>query len=301
MAENNILSFNAIKQGAFAFVYQFPTKGEEYRWDTELCSASSSVGPGERENLGPPWLISKPVGIEESVQRYAPFKKRDLLRRFARLSLAPTPERIKQFANAYGYLGHPVGLYYPDRVGGLLWYGESLRFWQREIEEMSVLVKLWDLVRNEQAGALTRYIHWRTGPRRVWLEWPSGRKDLIASELLPVGRELLRHWKDGDLFKPTHYFLCNQINERLRGHVSPSILPFHNGEIYMFPDCLLSALYVLFAVEVSGQTYAATICEGCGQYFVPEQRSDQKHCSHTCRNRKYYRKKIKSKSGLEKE
>ncbi len=295
MAENNKISFDAIKQGVFAFLYHSPAKKEEYRWDTELCSASSSVGPSESENLGPPWLISKPVGIEESVQRYAPFKKKDLLRRFARLSFSPTPERIRQFANTYGHLGHPVALYYPDRVGEFLWSGESLQFWQKEIEEMSVLVKLWDLIQNEQAGALTKYIHWRTRPRGVWLEWPSGRKDLIASEELPEGRELLRHWKDGDIFKPTRYFLCDQINERLRGHVSPSILPFRDGEIYMFPDCLRSALYVLFALEVSGRTYAAIMCDGCGEYFVPEHRSDQKHCSHTCRNRKYYRKKIKGK------
>jgi len=299
MPENNRLSFNAIKQGAFAFLYQSPAKMEEYRWDMELCSASSSVGLDESENLGPPWLISKPVGIEESVRQYAPFKEKGLLRRFVRLS--PTPERIRQFAHRYGYLGHPVQLYYPDHVGEFLWPGESLQFWQKEIEEISALVKLWDLIRNEQAGALTKYIHWRTRPRGVWLEWPSGRKDLIASEVVSEGRELLQHWKDGDLFKPARYFLCDQINERLRGHVSPSILPFRDGEIYMFPDCLRSALYVLFMLEVSWRTYAAIPCAGCGEYFVPEHRSDQKHCSKACRNRKYYRKKIKGKGVQEKD
>ncbi len=40
MAENNKISFDAIKQGVFAFLYHSPDKKEEYRWDAELCSAS---------------------------------------------------------------------------------------------------------------------------------------------------------------------------------------------------------------------------------------------------------------------
>lgn len=244
-------SFEAMKKGAFAFLRAVPLEG--YHWDNEL------VEPGEKECLGHSWLVS-PHGYEVTARQYAPFQKPDLFRRFSRV--LPNPKAIKRFADKYGWLGHSVPLIYPDRSRQEVQYGESVQFWQQEIEEMAILMKLWDLVRDEREEPLSKIILWQKQPLTVRFEWKLSygkRMSLIASEL-HENKELLTQWKYNDVVGPTRYYLCEQINKRLKGHVNPGILPFLDGEIYMFPDCLRSALYVLLALEVSGRIQPAIMC-----------------------------------------
>jgi len=154
---------------------------------------------------------------------------------------------------------------------------------------MAILVKLWDLVRDERDEPLSKIILWQKQPLSVRFEWKLSygkRMHLIATELL-ANEELLTQWKYKDVFGPARYFLCDQINKQLKGHVSPGILPFLDGEIYMFPDCLRSAMYVLLALEVSGRIHPAIICRGCGIYFVPNHRHQAYH-EEACRKLAYY-------------
>ena len=277
-------SFEAMKKGTFAFLRAVPLEG--YHWDEDLRPAPGLIELGEKENLGSPWLVS-PLGYKVAAQQYAPFQKSDLFRHFSRL--LPNPKNIKRFADKYGWLGHTVPLIYPDRSGQETQLGESLQFWRQEIEEIAMLVKLWDLVRDEREEPLSKIILWQKQPLAVRFEWrlPNGKRaHLIATELLANG-ELLTQWKYRDVIGPARYFLCDQINKRLKGHVNPGILPFLDGEIYMFPDCLRSAMYVLLALEVSGRTHPAIMCRGCGIYFVPKHRHQAYH-EEACRKLAYY-------------
>jgi hypothetical protein len=286
-------SFEAMKKGAFAFLRTVPLDG--YHWDNTLQPAPGLVELGEKESLGQPWLVSPP-GYEVDTRQYAPFQRPHLFRLFSRVLL--NPNAIKRFANKYGWLGHAVPLIYPDVTGQEVQLGESLQFWRQEIEDMALLVKLWELIRYEREDPLSKIILWQKQPLTVRFEWKLSdgkRMSLIASERL-ANRELLTLWKYNDVIGPARYYLCEQINKRLKGHVNPGILPFLDGEIYMFPDCLRSAMYVLLALEVSGRTQPAIMCRGCGMYFVPKHRHQAYH-EEACRKLAYYyRKKSKTDS-----
>jgi hypothetical protein len=49
------------------------------------------------------------------------------------------------------------------------------------------------------------------------------------------------------------------VNERLKGHVAPQVLPFHHGDIYLFPDDLLLTTYVHFALEIGQKPPAQSL------------------------------------------
>ena len=112
----------------------------------------------------------------------------------------------------------------------------------------------------------------------------------LASEELYTSNPIPDAWKEGDVVEPARYYLCARINERLAGHVKPTLMPFMHMDILMFPDCLLTAMYVLFAMEVSGKTRPAIMCRGCERYFIPEHAS-QIFCEATCRKRHWWTKK----------
>lgn len=154
----------------FIFIGQYPTNG--YRWDNDLRPAPGLV---KQKNMpDAPWLVSQAVGILELSQRYSIFDEKNVLRDFAELS--PTAEAIKQFADCYGHLANPdlVPLYYPDKVGqpdSILWAGESLQFWLEEIEEMNILVTLWEMIQNRQIELLMEHIVWQLNSMGVQFIW----------------------------------------------------------------------------------------------------------------------------------
>jgi hypothetical protein len=243
----------------FVFFGLYPTEG--FRWNTDFCLAPGLTRPESR--LATPWLVSRPFGIADPAQQYPLFEEKDALRRFMRLS--PTLEAIKHFADTHGYLGIPVALYDPKKDGqpdNVVWMGESLRFWQREIEEIRVLVTLWELIRDKQIEMLTKHIIWHRQPRGVRFEWLSPdssqhawitKESLLPEEAKEKHQGPLYLWTFGDVINPALYYLCTQINQRLAGHVNPTLFPLQRKEMYVLPDCLLSALYVLLAMEVREQ------------------------------------------------
>lgn len=281
--KSNAQSLETTKKGAFIFLWSVPREG--YHLDEDLIPAPELIELRD-VCLDPPWLVG-PSDYEVPPRQYAPFQKPNLFRQFSTLS--PHHKAITRFANKYGLLGDPVPLIYPGRSGQTVQVGESLRFWQQEIQEMAMLVDLWGLVRYEREEPLSKIILWQKHPRSVLFRWQENRQSLIASESLPDGVSCTQ-WKYKDVIGPARYYLCDQINKRLKNHVSPSILPFLDGEIYMFPDSLLSAMYVMLALEVSGRIHPAIQCRGCGVYFIPTHRRQAYH-DDACRKLAYYHRK----------
>jgi hypothetical protein len=154
------------------FVFLGLRPKDEYHWDYDLQSAP---GLTQQKNMPDvPWLVSVPIGSVEYSQRYSLFTEHNILRAF--VNLPHTEEAIRQFANRYGHLGDVVPLYYPSKVGtpdSILWAGEPLQFWVDAIEELQMLVTLWDMVRNRQIEALKKYIIWKQDPKGVLFLWHS--------------------------------------------------------------------------------------------------------------------------------
>jgi hypothetical protein len=232
-----------VKDGFF-FVGLVPTNG--YRWDNDLRPAPGLVG--QEHVLDAPWLISQAVGLFELSRRYPLFDEPNILRDFANLS--PTAEAILQFANRYGALdADMVPLYYPGgKPDNMLWVGESLRLWIKEIRKMKRLVTLWDMIKGCQIEALREHIIWKLDPMDVLFVWqdPDGRtKATIASD-----NKLFSQWRWGEVVRPALYYLCTEINKQMQGHIGPALLPSSEMEMYMVPDGFHAALYVLLAMEV---------------------------------------------------
>ena len=214
-------------------------------------------------------------------------------------------------------VGHGAFLATPDsRKGGYAYIHaiESLSFWLREIRDMKHLMHVWDLIKVKNAGALSKWVKWTTlsshpdepGPhwtknRVLWKEMEAefdaqGRLILESGRhSMELGREDSQNnpipdsWRVGDILAPAYYYLCRKINDRLEKHVDPVVMPFMRGDIYLWPDCLLSAMYVLFALEASGKTRPPIICTGCGTYFTPVH-GRQSYCATACRKREHWRK-----------
>lgn len=179
-----------------------------------------------------------------------------MVRDFAKLS--STAEAIKQFAVSHGHLANEdlVPLYYPDKVGqpdSILWAGESLQIWLEEIEEMNILVTLWEMIQNRQIEALKEHIIWKLDPVGVLFVWKGlygARGAVIVSTA--ISPELFYQWKWGEVIRPALHYLCGKINTQLKGHVNvnPTIFPDGRIGMDMVPDSLRAALYVLLLMEV---------------------------------------------------
>ena len=322
-AEGEVRPFEAMVQGPFAALLRVPEDG--FSWRDGLVAID--VGRDEK-NIPGRWLI----GSDSLYTRqYSPLAVSSLHRRFARNE--PTAESILAFANEYGFLGHPSWLGDPDASVQAMLVGESLGFWQKEVGRMARLMALWEVVKRGNSRDLSQLVEWTRQDRsqlvRLYLAVVDGKvhpdlalrmrqgreefwdyfrqnEDLVgpttycemivlAHEEISGGTELLERWRYGDPVEPARYFVHREVNRRLRGHVSPAVLPFRKGEIRLFPDCLLSSLYTQFLLELSGRSRPAIVCarHGCGRYFEPAH-GRQRYCDKRCQQLAYYyRKKTK--------
>ena len=317
VTDNEIQPFEAMVRGPFASLLRVPENG--FRWRDDLVALD---GQGVGENITGPWLIRSDSLY---VRQYSPLAVPNLHRRFARTE--PIAESILTISNECGLLGH--GLWLGDSGPGNreMVTGESLGFWQKEIEGMARLMALWDLVQSGSQRELSHLVEWtppgtsqqvrlylvdvdgklrpdlaqwmRQNPREFYNRF---RQDgdlagpitfwevrVLAHQEKGSDIELLERWKYGDPIEPARYFVHQEVNNRLRGHVSPAVLPFRKGEIFFFPDCLLSSLYTQFMLELSGRNRPAILCArpGCGRYFDPEH-GRQRYCDKRCQQLAYY-------------
>ena len=305
--------FQAMTRGPFAALLRVPEDGFSWR-DGLVVLDSERV----EKNTAGPWLVRSDSLY---VRQYSPLAIPNLPRRFARTE--PTAESILAFANEYGLLGHAFWLGDPDSNDQAMLVGESLGFWQKEIERMARLMALWKLVKGGCRRELSHLVQWTPPgePQQVRLypvvvdrelrpdlsQWmrqhPGEFRDDVRQHGDRAGRvttvlaheengsdiELLERWKHGDPVEPARYFVHREVNNRLRGHVSPAVLPFRKGELFFFPDCLLSSLYTQFMLELSGRNRPAMLCArpGCGRYFEPAH-GRQQYCEKQCQQLAYY-------------
>jgi len=107
---------------------------------------------------------------------------------------------------------------------------------------------------------------------------PSGHDDQEQD------RAPLHEWQFGDPIQPARHFLLEEINRALDGHASLVVPGFGGGVLMPKPDCLLSEIYLRFALEVAGKTRTPIMCRNpkCETFFHPKH-SNQEYCGEPCR------------------
>ncbi len=292
------LTFTETTSGSYAFHWDVVDSGyESLSGDTHKTLSESGM------DSTPPWFKLPEAGSYAT--RYFPLLKVGLHREFGALY---DDRSIKEFANRYGLLGKRVFLL-PHGGGGLI-VGESLERWRYESRVMGVLLAIWDMVQKKDAGKLGQIIIWPGTNDHVMLrlvsEYDESQKRWVVtqhkgegfasgflSEVLAspqINPELLERWQRGMPIEPARYYVYHKVNEHLEGHVAPKILPYLKDKIYLFPDSLLAALWVLFLMELTGSVRLRQ-CDlhGCGNWKEVKVTRDSFYCSNTCRQKAYDR------------
>jgi len=88
----------------------------------------------------------------------------------------------------------------------------------------------------------------------------------------------------GDPMGPARYYVRDEINRALEGHVSLTVADVGGGTLTPQADCLLSSIYLDFALEVIGKTRSTVMCRNpnCGKFFHSK-RTNQQYCDEQCR------------------
>jgi hypothetical protein len=205
---------------------------------------------------------------------------RTLHRQFASLSDKDMKHKLN-FANKYGLLRrhaiHNLVFRKPD-TGQQVQIGESLLWWQEEIIDLASCLKLWDMISCEDKE-IEDYILWHRDGITVRL----GNGDIQLVNR--ANMNLLDKWKRGDTREPVLYFLSLEMNKRLTNALTPKISASGEQEVYFYPDNLLSAIWLMFLLEVSGSSRLLR-CEICGEYFDTND-PRARFCSTRCRMRNY--------------
>lgn len=282
--------FRSLRDGVFAFMALTPRGG--FRWRSDLYPV-----PEAGVEAPPPYLVpvDAPGPITLNGRSFLPRARADGLHRtFARLS---TEEEMVRFASRYGRLGGQVDLILGDPArNGAAVLGEPLAWWQREIAALWRLLDIKAALERRDRWRLGELVEWRRSPLRV-VVWPEGKpkdgalhrspSEVLAAEYSdPDG--LLARWARDDPVAPAWYYIHLMVNRRLRGHVSPAVLPYmpEGQRIVHVPDSLLAALWVLLALDLAGGV-PERVCAHCGKPFTPTRR-DEKYCNSRCRKLAWY-------------
>jgi len=297
------LKFTETTSGSYAFYWYVVDIGyKRLTGDTHKTLNESGMDSTS------PWFKLPEAGSYAT--RYFPLHKAELHRKFGGLY---DDKSIIEFANRYGLLGKTVFLI-PHGGGGVV-VGESLERWRYESRAMGVLLAIWDMVQKEDAGKLGQIIIWLGTNDHVLLrllsEYDESQKRWVVTqhkgkgyvpglvtEVLAspqINPELLERWQRGMPIEPAKYYVYHKVNERLKGHVAPQILPFLEDRIYLFPDSLLAALWVLFLMELTGSVRLRQCdLQECGKWKEVKVTRGSFYCSDTCRQKAYY-KRVKQK------
>ena len=273
-------------RGAFAHLEAIPTEG--YRW------IDAAPIPNRRDYQGRYLVGPTPRTISYSFKPSSAFRKRgreskSLHRAFA--GLIPDESNILGFASKHGCLGvgtnvretsgdswaGPKPPLHSVKDGSPMWYGESFESWTHEIASMKSLLKIWTMVKARDETGLSRHVSWYEHGVRISLPPDNFGMEIIADERTG-GASTLSQWSRGETVAPAHQFLLDHLEDRLRGHINVKFITdpdTRSTRIWHVPDSLLSALYVLFALEVSEAQVEFT-CDYCGESSL--KRKGQKFC-----------------------
>jgi hypothetical protein len=203
-----------------------------------------------------------------------------LHRQFAQLVDKGIKHKV-EFANKYGLLSrhelHNV-VFRDSDSGQQFQMGESLLWWEEEILHLSACVKLWDMIcsKNKQ---LKHVVLWhRDG---IFIRLDGLEKQLVNR----ANMNLLTKWTKGDTRGPAMYYLSLELGRKLKDSLTLRLSDSPEREISVHPNTLLSNIWFMFFLEVSGKTRLIR-CSACGEYFNTYDPRSQ-FCSTRCRMRKY--------------
>lgn len=182
------------------------------------------------------------------------------------------------------------------------------------VRKVAALFQLWRWVEYEDRERLAPFVRWRpwwsgaqlviiqTFTRTGVLDAESARRHAdegLGDALLTVdeasGVPLLDEapyepipfvgpWALGDPIEPMRFQLRREVNLALKRHISMGILP-PRGTIRYRPDSLLTAVYVQFALRMTGSERSKRECgnPACKQRVFAPHRRDQRYCTARCR------------------
>jgi len=266
-------------------------------YHSEILKSVFNIGL-KREGTKPLWIT--PNSIRH--RRYDPPEKRSkelmtaqmssdecaLHRQFAGLVMKDEKDILK-FANKYGLLKRqPVHnlVFRKGNTGQQVQLGESLLWWQEEISDLAACLKLWDMVSSDDKELKDIVLWHRDG---IALKFDDNYIHLVGR----TNMNLLTRWHRGDLKGPALYYISLEMDKRLLNALTPRMLALQNREVYFVPDTLLSAIWLMFLLEIRGGTRLLR-CRICGEYFHTRD-PRARFCSARCRMRNY-RKRIEWKS-----
>lgn len=260
--------------------------------------------PGAGGGRGP-WLW--PSGAPDSPwERYDPLRHRGLLAEFLRLGQRTQAPEVLSFANRWGTVAAPAGAA----------HGGSLADWQREAWTFRTLYEEWDALaglaraqardpvrRIRQLMVLRERYTWAPDGRSVLYrvalgpaEAPAtGSSGTVTFELSPdtIGEAAFARLTPGDVAGAARHLVQHRVNERLVGRTTLVLDPGRATHLRMAADSLLTALYLMFALEMGQRSQTVgrcgnPRCPNGGQFF--KTRRDQRFCDKRCRElAAYYR------------
>ncbi len=240
-------------------------------------------------------------------QDYSPFEVAGLHRRFTSL----TDQQIPEFASQFGLLG--LGSLVNTEEFGTI-KAESLSIWRKKIRELAVALELWDMARERREG-LAGIVVWSSpysvelkmkwiydhagGKCRVFPhgEKPSGRRKkgaFYGSTVRTIARSetdaaLIAQWrKEKNVVDPAIHYVYGQINRHIAEDVYPQFVANRRGKTYdilLLPRNLLTAMWLMFSLEISGRSRPAVCCR-CGRWFEQTYRR-RSYCSNACKQSSY--------------
>jgi len=267
------------------------------------------AGDTSSDALPGTWLVAHPGGWTAG----AITASTRITDRFDRLGADHTDDQILEFADEFGWLGHPRPLRAPQinradgvRVlmfGGGQNLGEPRATWISEAARFAALHSLFyaglrvRAATTDGTGAtdsvrlIGAHVEWgmgyfayrvtdQTRGAEEWDEVLTRRADGGTLDRLPRG----------DWSTAAEFVVAHEVNRTLRGHVDTMLLPLRRNVMRMVPDCLLAAIYLQFANEVSTGLRNPRLgqCANpeCGLPFSGP--SNRMYCRPTCKDRAKY-------------
>lgn len=264
------------------------------------------TAPPKDEKIKPPFLIEKPETT--GFIPYTPLEDETTL--FLVFSeTPPNKEGILKFANQYGMLingetevltpqyshlkdapptwqhGNTLGGY--EQKDGRIYrgvWGESLKFWQDEINYMHQTVQVWEWLLNHDMESLKKAISWNHDFQISYtLDTEKGFIDRDFHS------DIFARFKPGDVLLPAQYLIQLRINKKLDEYAtSPHLLMNEENklETYLMPKNLLAALWLQFHFAAAGIKRFKR-CTVCGEWedVTTKNRNWSKHPACAARER----------------
>ena len=205
-----------------------------------------------------------------------------------------TRDAIQRFAGLHGDLFNRYEMDQGVALKDGTWIpGASFGTWSQEIEDMRVLVALWDDVQGRKVEKLGKLIKWTKAEVGYVLK-TSKRESRVTLAHTQLSENTFGPFSEKDVVLPARYALQREINVRLSDHAAVPQLVWtsdvpkgHQRIIFRLPN-LLSAMWLQFAQAVTGE-FQLRACPVCNNYFQVGpggRRADATTCGDTCRQRK---------------